>query len=47
MVKADDPSIPTEQNNRVTVKALIHKSHYFFTRIKIICSYCSLLDERV
>jgi len=46
MVKADDPSVQIEQNNRVTVKALIHKSHYFI-RIKIICFYCSLLDERV
>lgn len=43
MVKADDPSIPITQKTRVTMKALIHKSHYFI-RIKIICSYCSLLE---
>lgn len=43
MAKADDPSIQIKQKNRVTMKALIHKSHYFI-RIKIICSYCSLLE---
>lgn len=26
------------------MKALIHKSHYYLIRIKIICSYYSLLE---